>query len=387
MARYNTINQTFTASGATSINSPNVGLVTSFTGAAPYTVTLPNPALYLGTLQTFYNATSGTITVSTSNGIIKGPGAGAQTFGVVAGSTITLASDGTDYILVDNLGGALHGVSANISGQAVISDSTASTTTGTGALVVSGGAGIGGAVNVGGAGAFVGLSSSSGLTVSSGSASLGSSVDINGGNIDGTAIGAASTSTAKFTTLEASGITKITNTTASSSADSGALQVDGGVGVNGNVYTGGVVYSGTTSYTRIATGTTAQRPTGANGYLRYNTSTKLPEYADGTTWISMAKGFIHQDVSSNITANTWYCYWVDTAGGSRTITLPNSGLSKGDTIRFFDLRKTFDSNALTIGRNGQIIQGDSADLTVNTESAAFDLVYHGTTYGWRIFTV
>ena len=44
----------------------------------------------------------------------------------------------------------------------------------------------------------------------------------------------------------------------------------------------------------------------------------------------------------------------------------------GDVIRFFDLRKTFDSAALTIGRNGKLIQGDSADMTVSPEGAAFD---------------
>jgi hypothetical protein len=59
----------------------------------------------------------------------------------------------------------------------------------------------------------------------------------------------------------------------------------------------------------------------------------------------------------------------------------------GDIVRFYDIRKTFDSNNLTIGRNSKLIQGDSANMTVNTEGAAFDLVYSGDTYGWRVFTV
>ena len=66
----------------------------------------------------------------------------------------------------------------------------------------------------------------------------------------------------------------------------------------------------------------------------------------------------------------------------------STGLLKGDTIRFLDLRKTFDSNALTIARaSGQEIQGDAANMTVTTEGAAFDLIWHGTTYGWRIFSI
>ena len=79
-------------------------------------------------------------------------------------------------------------------------------------------------------------------------------------------------------------------------------------------------------------------------------------------------------------------YFIDTNGGVVTATLPASP-STGDEIRFFDLRKTFDTFALTIGRNGRLIMGDSADLTVNTEGAGFSLVYSGNTYGWRILTV
>ena len=56
-------------------------------------------------------------------------------------------------------------------------------------------------------------------------------------------------------------------------------------------------------------------------------------------------------------------------------------------VRFFDVAKTFDSNNLTVSRNGQPIQGDNANLTVNSEGAAFELCYYNSTYGWRIFTI
>jgi hypothetical protein len=42
---------------------------------------------------------------------------------------------------------------------------------------------------------------------------------------------------------------------------------------------------------------------------------------------------------------------------------------------------------ISIGRNAKLIQGDAADLVVDTEGAAFELVFHSDTYGWRIFTV
>jgi hypothetical protein len=90
--------------------------------------------------------------------------------------------------------------------------------------------------------------------------------------------------------------------------------------------------------------------------------------------------------TGSFTASSFNCYFVDTSSTAITATLPSSP-AVGDTIRFFDVAKTFDSNALTVARNGKLIQGDSADLTVNSESAAFDLVFSGNTYGWRIFSI
>ena len=68
------------------------------------------------------------------------------------------------------------------------------------------------------------------------------------------------------------------------------------------------------------------------------------------------------------------------------MTLPASP-NLGDEITFMDVAKTFDSNALVCGRNGKNIQGDSSDLTVQTEGAAFTLIFSGDTYGWRIFSI
>ena len=66
-------------------------------------------------------------------------------------------------------------------------------------------------------------------------------VDINGGDIDGTAIGAASASTGAFTTLTASGNTTVTSSQSSGNASSGALVVTGGVGIGENLNVGGDV--------------------------------------------------------------------------------------------------------------------------------------------------
>lgn len=104
-----------------------------------------------------------------------------------------------------------------------------------------------------------------------------------------------------------------------------------------------------------------------------------------TTW-EPAKTFEYSVQSTSFSAVAFGGYFVNTASGGVTVTLPGSP-STGDTIRVIDVAKTFDSNACTIARNGQLIQGDAADMTVNTESAAFELIYSNSTYGWRIFSI
>ena len=73
--------------------------------------------------------------------------------------------------------------------------------------------------------------------------------------------------------------------------------------------------------------------------------------------------------------------FVDTNGGAVTVTLPASP-AVGDIVNFVDSRYTFDSNALTVGRNSSKIANASSDLVVNTEGAAFGLVYSGSDVGW-----
>src|SRR5210317_218202 len=76
-------------------------------------------------------------------------------------------------------------------------------------------------------------------------------------------------------------------------------------------------------------------------------------------------------------------YFADTSGGAFTITLPTSA-TIGDFISVIDYAGTFDTNNLTIGRNGHNIQGTAADLTVATERAGFTLVYVDSTQGWLL---
>jgi len=73
----------------------------------------------------------------------------------------------------------------------------------------------------------------------------------------------------------------------------------------------------------------------------------------------------------------------NTTSGSFTLTLPSSP-TIGDEVSFVDYAGTFDSNALTIGRNSEKINGAAADLTVAVERAANTLVYTDGTQGWLL---
>ena len=137
-------------------------------------------------------------------------------------------------------------------------------------------------------------------------------------------------------------------------------------------------------------GTTAQRPGGVDdefntGCMRFNTTIGSLEYYDGTAWQQPGK-LTYATVSSSTSVNASHVYFCNTNGGGITLTLPATP-NLGDTITFYDIAKTFDSNSLTVARNGKNIQGDSSNLTVSTESAAFSLCFSGDTYGWRIFSI
>ena len=74
---------------------------------------------------------------------------------------------------------------------------------------------------------------------------------------------------------------------------------------------------------------------------------------------------------------------MNTTGGAITLTLPASP-TIGDEISFIDYAGTFDTNNLTVARNGKNINGTASDLTVATERAANTLVFTDNTQGWLL---
>jgi len=134
------------------------------------------------------------------------------------------------------------------------------------------------------------------------------------------------------------------------------------------------------------TGTTAERPTGGNLYtggIRYNSTLVTWEGYNGTQWTGLGGGNPWSSTASSITIAANDRYFVDTSSNPITITLPASPQT-GDQVSLVDLSGTFDTNNLTVARNGNNIMGAAADMTVNVENAGIQLVYTGATNGWKL---
>lgn len=107
----------------------------------------------------------------------------------------------------------------------------------------------------------------------------------------------------------------------STSTTTGAITVVGGVGIGANLNVGGtvtgtvfkgnidadvitpgptgIVTINSTSALKVPVGDTAQRPTGVNGYIRYNTDTPALEYFDGSIWVPVTNTVTDQIITGD----------------------------------------------------------------------------------------
>ena len=92
-------------------------------------------------------------------------------------------------------------------------------------------------------------------------------------------------------------------------------------------------------------------------------------------WCTTAK-------TSPFTAVSGDGFFVNTSGGTITVTLPASP-SAGDIVAFKDYGNTWDTNAVTICRNSSKINGACANAILNTESQSVTLIYVDGTKGWQ----
>jgi hypothetical protein len=342
--------------------------LTTLTGSG--TVTIPNPVLYTGQTQTFYNSTGSAIVLSTPSGNFIAPGVvSASSISIPAGSIFTVISDGANYLAQDWLGGVvstanlvatggtINGINIgatttgtgafstlNVTSTTTLAGMTATTgafsgistftntaaatlgTTGTGALQVSGGASIAGILNVGGAtyhagNVSIGTSSTSyKLTVQGDTNAIAAQVLPQGALLDnndnaGLYVlhqGTAGTGLRVRTDNALTGTIFAHVLVNNASAGINGFQVSqygtgfiadfnkGGLAANSvRINNSGNMGIGTTSpgatldmgsrtdAIALPKGTTAQRPTPATGYFRFNTTTSVIEYYNSTTWVSV----------------------------------------------------------------------------------------------------
>lgn len=210
MARYNTVASTSSISGTATIASPGTGLFTEFTGSGGFTVQLPNPTLFQGSNQVFYNASSGSVTLSTSAtaGSINGPGTGnTTTYVMPAGTTFNVFSDGSNWIAIGEDGGPTSATTLTASSTVTLSPTGASVT----------------------------ISPTGGLTIAPSSVV---------GTINNTSIGQSTAAAGSFTTLSASGAVTFTdNITGSNYSTGNTLTVTGSVGISSSLFTNGAISS------------------------------------------------------------------------------------------------------------------------------------------------
>jgi len=91
-------------------------------------------------------------------------------------------------------------------------------------------------------------------------------------------------------------------------------------------------------------------------------------------WCTTAK-------TSPFTAADKVGYFVNTSGGTVTVTLPSSP-SAGDVIAIKDYANTFDTNNLTICRGGSKISGSTLNPVLDTEGDSIKLIFVDATQGW-----
>ena len=108
-------------------------------------------------------------------------------------------------------------------------------------------------------------------------------------------------------------------------------------------------------------------------------------YSDGTNITGKLQTKGYYTPSATYTTVNGDQVLIDTSGGgigtAITINLPASP-AIGNEVTFIDSGNNFASNNLTIGRNSSKILGETNNLVVSTNGAAFTLVYVNATRGW-----
>jgi hypothetical protein len=146
-----------------------------------------------------------------------------------------------------------------------------------------------------------------------------------------------------------------------------------------------VASGGTGATTLTANNVVIGNGTSAVQFVAPGTSGNLLT-SNGTTWTSAvpAPGGIEYEVkTANYTAADKEGILADTSGGAFTVTLPATPAT-GAQVIVADPTGDWDTNNLTIDRNGKTISGVAEDLVCDISGASVQLVYDGTAT-WAVY--
>jgi hypothetical protein len=290
MARYNTVisSASLAAASADTLTTPIAGQFTKFTGTT-YGVTIGDPALFSGQSQTFYNSASGVITLTSGgSGIFSGPGSsGASTQQIPTASTLTLYSDGTNWITAFDGGGPLTATTGAFAGN--LTNSTASISVFNGSTTVN---------------AFTGATT----------ASIGS------------------LSTASSTTSLANGVTTSGATNTVNIAAQGASGSTTAINIGNVVSTTTATINGTLSFAGASSGTVKFIAPSTAGTQSYTLPTAVPAasgYAlSSTTGGVLSWANVSPTVTDTTTNATFYpVFNSSTSGQLSTANIASSGIT------------------------------------------------------------
>jgi len=116
-----------------------------------------------------------------------------------------------------------------------------------------------------------------------------------------------------------------------------------------------------------------------DGTLVGNSDSAVPTEKAVKAYVDAAGGGIsYEIISGNTTAEEAKGYLINASNNDVTLTLPLSP-SEGDTVAAVDLYNMATTNVITIGRNGENIEGESQDLVID-----ITMVFSDSTRGWTI---
>ena len=145
-----------------------------------------------------------------------------------------------------------------------------------------------------------------------------------------------------------------------------------------------------TAITLGNSGTDFQLPSGADIVAQSGSTITIAAGAtitnSGTATGFGATGAVNWDTTpktTGFTAVSGIGYFCNTTAGAFTATLPATPTA-GNIVAFKDYANTFDTNNLTIGRNGSNIEGSATNSVQSIEGQSITLIYVDSTKGWVV---